>query len=75
VLSGGERELQHLLAEPECRVCGCTSRHGCPEGCIWVEEDLCSRCAREQAQAPAEFTDEELLALERELDGFEADHG
>lgn len=28
-----------------CRVCGCTQEEGCPEGCSWAEEDLCSECA------------------------------
>lgn len=28
-----------------CRVCGCSNDHACPEGCYWVEEDLCSVCA------------------------------
>ena len=32
------------LEEPKCRVCGCTQDIGCPEGCYWVEEDLCSEC-------------------------------
>lgn len=27
-----------------CRVCGCTDEYGCPEGCWWVEPDLCSSC-------------------------------
>lgn len=27
-----------------CRICGCTDEDGCPEGCYWVEEDLCSNC-------------------------------
>ncbi len=27
-----------------CRVCGCTDAYGCPEGCWWVEWDLCSSC-------------------------------
>jgi hypothetical protein len=27
-----------------CRICGCTDDHACPEGCSWVEEDLCSAC-------------------------------
>lgn len=27
-----------------CRVCGCTDSLGCPGGCYWVEEDLCSQC-------------------------------
>lgn len=29
----------------KCRVCGCTWDHGCLEGCYWVEDDLCSKCA------------------------------
>ena len=28
-----------------CRICGCTDDCGCPGGCEWVEEDLCSRCS------------------------------
>lgn len=28
-----------------CRGCGCTDEVACPGGCIWVEPDLCSRCA------------------------------
>ena len=31
--------------EPVCRVCGCTQNNACPNGCWWVEEDLCSHCA------------------------------
>ncbi len=31
---------------PACRVCGCTEFRACgPDGCCWVEADLCSRCA------------------------------
>lgn len=44
--------------EPEnmtaCRVCGCTDRHGCPEGCWWVEDDLCSACVPATASEPAD---------------------
>lgn len=29
---------------PACRVCGCTDDRACPEGCAWVEADLCSSC-------------------------------
>jgi hypothetical protein len=29
-----------------CRVCGCSHWDPCPEGCWWVEPDLCSSCAR-----------------------------
>lgn len=28
-----------------CSVCGCTDTYGCPEGCYWVTENLCSQCA------------------------------
>jgi ParB/RepB/Spo0J family partition protein len=30
-----------------CRVCGCTDDDACPDGCEWVEPDLCSACADE----------------------------
>jgi hypothetical protein len=28
-----------------CRTCGCTQEKACPEGCFWIEPDLCSTCA------------------------------
>lgn len=28
-----------------CRVCGCTQADGCPGGCEWVDDDLCSVCS------------------------------
>lgn len=28
------------------RECGCSELAACPGGCIWVEPDLCSHCAR-----------------------------
>jgi len=28
--------------ERACRICGCTEYDPCPEGCSWVEKDLCS---------------------------------
>ena len=42
------------LDENACRVCGCTNTDPCvwkgndghTRGCIWVEDDLCSLCAR-----------------------------
>lgn len=43
--SGAETELQ-------CRVCGCTEAEGCEDGCSWVENDLCSRCADTLAAHP-----------------------
>lgn len=33
-----------MMDEPVCRVCGCTQYNGCPGGCFWVTEDLCSEC-------------------------------
>lgn len=29
----------------KCRVCGCTDEQACPNGCHWVEVNLCSACA------------------------------
>ena len=37
-----------VLAGPRCRVCGCTNDCACPEGCEWVEPDLCSSCVGEE---------------------------
>ena len=31
-----------------CRQCGCTDNRACPEGCYWVEDDLCSACQPRQ---------------------------
>ena len=29
----------------KCRMCGCTDEEACqPNGCVWVENDLCSAC-------------------------------
>jgi len=33
-----------------CRVCGCTDDSACPDGCSWIEDDLCSACAPERAE-------------------------
>lgn len=27
-----------------CTACGCTDEYGCPEGCFWVKDTLCSTC-------------------------------
>ncbi len=32
--------------EQTCRNCGYTWDNACPGGCHWVEEDLCSCCAK-----------------------------
>lgn len=29
-----------------CRICGCTETDACLLGCSWVQEDLCSTCAK-----------------------------
>lgn len=39
-----EGEALGLDGERQCRVCGCTDEAACPDGCEWVEEDLCSNC-------------------------------
>jgi hypothetical protein len=38
-------DLANAIEAQRCRICGCTDNHACPEGCYWVEEDLCSACA------------------------------
>ena len=44
-----ERLAKRLEEEniQRCRVCGCTWNNACEGGCYWVEEDLCSKCAKE----------------------------
>ena len=34
-----------------CRVCGCSEEDACEDGCSWVEDDLCSACQGEEAEA------------------------
>jgi hypothetical protein len=38
--------------EPTCRECGCSDSLACPDGCWWVEADLCSACAVELESLP-----------------------
>lgn len=46
--------LEKVGKEQVCRVCGCTQDHACPpDGCSWVEPDLCSSCAPDQEQEAA----------------------
>ena len=48
--------LEHLCQEeygPACRVCGCTQNNACPDGCWWVEPDLCSSCVGSVQQTAA----------------------
>lgn len=44
-LEPGDREL--VDDELRCRGCGCSESIACPDGCGWVESDLCSACALE----------------------------
>lgn len=40
---------QVVTSEQVCRVCGCTENNACPpDGCSWVEEDLCSACVKDK---------------------------
>jgi hypothetical protein len=42
--------LADCYPDRACRVCGCTQDHGCPEGCSWVEWDLCSACVGKEPE-------------------------
>jgi hypothetical protein len=37
------------LDDRVCRECGCCDVIACPDGCWWVQADLCSACAAELA--------------------------
>ena len=42
-----QQKIQPIETESQkCRICGCDDMHACEGGCYWVEEDLCSECAR-----------------------------
>ena len=34
-----------MFDELMCRACGCTDDNGCPGGCWWVRDNVCSQCA------------------------------
>ena len=34
---------------PRCIVCGCCELAACLGGCVWARENLCSRCALQEA--------------------------
>ncbi len=51
--------------EQKCRVCGCTWTNGCPAGCYWVEEDLCSECVGKE-----EIDDEYFIEYQCEKCGY-----
>lgn len=38
------RVFDNFTEPPVCRYCGCKDHLPCPEGCWWIEEDLCSSC-------------------------------
>jgi hypothetical protein len=40
---GAERGVS-VVVLPTCRVCGCRDDRACAGGCVWAEQDLCSRC-------------------------------
>lgn len=45
-----ERELGAVDSDQHvCAVCGCTDDDGCPGGCHWVLDNLCSRCLADLA--------------------------
>ena len=44
-------QLGALSSEWVCRVCGCTDLNACPDGCNWVEPNLCSRCVGLQTKS------------------------
>ena len=56
---------------PACRVCGCTEHNACPDGCWWIEDDLCSNCEGLEAvpERPVEFDRVGKKAAGRVLDG------
>lgn len=38
--------IERTEFEAVCRECGCTQFNACTGGCYWVEDDLCSKCAK-----------------------------
>lgn len=38
------RVFDNFTEPATCRYCGCQEYMACPEGCWWIEEDLCSSC-------------------------------
>lgn len=57
------------VASPRhCRVCGCTDAVGCPEGCEWAGEDLCSECQGYELVGHVEVREGASFALYRRGD-------
>ena len=38
--------IQNATNTRECKYCGCTWNNACPGGCFWVNDELCSSCAK-----------------------------
>lgn len=67
-----------MFDELVCRACGCTDDRGCPGGCWWVHDDVCSQCATSvaliacskrkstgvQSQTPEELYQGSLLQMQ-----------
>lgn len=67
VTAAGEAEL----VSTACRVCGCTDERACDPPCWWVEDDLCSRCARPLYQSVVDsFTSDLEIVNEALLKGL-----
>lgn len=67
-----QEALNQHKAPGVCRVCGCTDENGCPEGCYWIEADLCSQCAPDHETALSIPTDlvEVMFYLDKEFGGW-----
>lgn len=54
---GEEEWLIRPDIQQRCRVCGCNWHKACePQGCCWVEPDLCSVCAASPIQSGLDRT-------------------
>lgn len=71
-------DLLCVFDECKCRICGCTDDNACPDGCYWIEEDLCSACADLVDQIVRTSVPVYDVLLERAKQikkyGFDADH-
>lgn len=50
-----------------CRICDCTQARACPEGCWWVEVDLCSACAARIEAVGATKPQSDVLVKQAQL--------
>jgi hypothetical protein len=49
-------------SEPFCRICGCTQNNACPDGCYWIEENLCSGCVKGTVKSRHQWAERALKA-------------